>query len=639
MKRFGFNAVRTSHYPNDPAFLDACDEVGLYVVDEADIESHAYIDDLCHEPRYRGQWLERVARMATRDRHHPSIILWSLGNESGHGVNHDAAAGWLRRFDPSRPLHYEGAIRFAWFSDQRVSDIVCPMYPPIAALTAYAASPDQKHPLIMCEYAHAMGNSCGTLGEYWDAIEGTDGLQGGFIWEWRDHGLDQRLPDGSVRSAYGGDFGDTPNDGSFVLDGLNFPDRSPKPSMWEMRHIAAPVRATVGDGWPGSGRVVLENRGDFRDLSWLRATWALEVDGVAIADGPLALPPIGPGDHDEVTISGWAAALSGAGAVAGAGAGAGVGERILTLRFLLAESTDWAPSGFELGWAQLPLDPELGAEDVDAGYAAVDAATEWTGKVAIGAGGSLPHAAFAALPALTLWRAPTDNDRIGGMAARWQGWGLTELTPKPVGVDRAADAITLRALWTTATGIEVPMSIRLSADGHGRLRAVEEVDVPDVLADLPRVGALLTLRPGFEDLAFVGRGPHESYPDRKRGAAIGRWTSTVTDQLVPYVRPQESGGHADVRRVELRTADGSGIRILLDRPRQVSVLHHTAADLDAALHVTGLRPRPETLVTIDAAHRGVGTASCGPDTLPQYLVPAGRHRWSWILEPIGAPAR
>ncbi len=199
MKRFGVNAVRTSHYPNDPAFLDLCDELGLYVIDEADIESHAYIDDLCHDPRYRAAWVDRVARMVTRDRHHPSIILWSLGNESGHGANHDAAAGWVRRADPSRPLHYEGAIRFHWGSDQRVSDIVCPMYPPIAAIVAHAESGSQKHPLIMCEYSHAMGNSNGTLAEYWDAIETTHGLQGGFIWEWRDHGLDQRLPDGRVR--------------------------------------------------------------------------------------------------------------------------------------------------------------------------------------------------------------------------------------------------------------------------------------------------------------------------------------------------------------------------------------------------------------------------------------------------------
>jgi beta-galactosidase len=313
MKRFNVNAVRTSHYPNDPAFLDLCDEVGLYVVDEADIESHAYLDDLCHDPRYRAAWVDRAASMVARDRHHPSVILWSLGNESGHGANHDAAAGWVRAADPSRPLHYEGAIRFDWASDQRVSDITCPMYPPIGAIVAHATSGEQRHPLIMCEYAHAMGNSGGTLADYWDAIESTPGLQGGFIWEWRDHGLEQRLPDGTVRWAYGGDFGDVPNDGPFVLDGVTFPDRAPKPILWEQRQIAAPVRAEPGAGWPASGRVVLQNRGDFRDLSWLRASWALEEDGTPVATGALPLPSLAPGEQGEVPLPGWPALEDGRG--------------------------------------------------------------------------------------------------------------------------------------------------------------------------------------------------------------------------------------------------------------------------------------------------------------------------------------
>ena len=194
MKQFGFNAVRTSHYPNDPAFLDLTDELGLYVIDEADIESHAFQSTLCDDSRYLNQWVTRVSRMAERDKNHASVILWSLGNESGHGPNHEAAAAWLRRYDPSRPLHYEGAIRFDWTSDQGVSDITCPMYPPISAIVDHARSGLQRHPLIMCEFSHAMGNSNGTLAEYWDAIESTPGLQGGFIWEWWDHGLVQRLP-------------------------------------------------------------------------------------------------------------------------------------------------------------------------------------------------------------------------------------------------------------------------------------------------------------------------------------------------------------------------------------------------------------------------------------------------------------
>ncbi len=244
---------------------------------------------------------------------------------------------------------------------------------------------------------------------------------------------------------------------------------------------------------------------------------------------------------------------------------------------------------------------------------------------------------MAASPALTLWRAPTDNDRIGGMADRWASWGLPELRRTLVSIEHGSDAVTVRSIWTTGAGIEVPHLASISSDTRGRIRVEETVEIPDVLADLPRVGTVLALAAGHDQLDLYGRGLHETYPDRKRGGRLSRWTSTVTDQLVSYVRPQESGGHADVHWLELRCADGTGVRITPDRPRQVSVLHHAAADLDAARHVTELRARPETIVTLDAVHRGVGTASCGPDTLEPYLVRPGSHRWTWTLEPLMRP--
>ena len=293
MKQFGFNAVRTSHYPNDPAFLDLADELGLYVIDEADIESHAFQSTLCDDHRYLSQWVDRVSRMAQRDKNHPSVILWSLGNESGLGSNHEAAAAWLRDYDPSRPLHYEGAIRYDWTSDQDVSDLTCPMYPPIADIVDHARSGLQRHPLIMCEFSHAMGNSNGTLAEYWDAIESTPGLQGGFIWEFWDHGLVQTLPDGRTHWAYGGDFGDQPNDGNFVCDGMVWPDRRPKPAMWEHKRLAAPVRIGGSPSDLAGGRVEIANHQHFTDLGWLRARYSLTMDGVEVAGG--AVRPAGPG--------------------------------------------------------------------------------------------------------------------------------------------------------------------------------------------------------------------------------------------------------------------------------------------------------------------------------------------------------
>ena len=536
MKQFGFNAVRTSHYPNDPAFLDLADQLGLYVIDEADIESHQFQSTLCDDSRYLNQWVTRVARMAERDKNHPSVILWSLGNESGHGANHEAAAAWLRRYDPSRPLHYEGAIRFDWTSDQGVSDLTCPMYPEIGAIVEHARSGRQRHPLIMCEYSHAMGNSNGTLAEYWDAIEGNAGLQGGFIWEWWDHGLVQRLPDGTTRWAYGGDFGESPHDGNFVADGLNWPDRRPKPAMWEARTLNAPVAIRL-DG----RQLAVTNRRHFTNLADLRATWELAVDGEPVAGGPLALPSVAPGESAVAPLDGWPDTLP-------------AGEGFLTTRWSLARDEAWAPAGFEVAALQVPVpNPH---DDERPTPTPADGAT-----APVGDDGTILHPAFAAAPALSLWRAPTDNDRIGGMADAWASLGVDALTRRLVDLTREGPRATIVDEVTTRTGIQLRHERTVTLLADGGIRVEERLDVPPELPDLPRVGTVLELRPGLEQLAWFGSGPHETYPDRKRGGLVGRWRTTVTAAMTPYIRPQENGGRADVRWLTLTDDVGAGVRI------------------------------------------------------------------------------
>jgi beta-galactosidase len=613
MKQFGFNAVRTSHYPNDPALLDRADELGLYVVDEADIESHAFQSTLCDDPRYLNAWVTRVSRMVERDKNHPSVVAWSLGNESGYGPNHDAAAAWVRRYDPSRPLHYEGAIRFDWTSDQTVSDVTCPMYPTIESIVAHARSGRQRHPLIMCEYSHAMGNSNGTLAEYWDAIESTPGLQGGFIWEWWDHGLVQRLPDGRQRWAYGGDFGDQPNDGNFCIDGLVWPDRRPKPALWEHKQLAAPVHVGLAPGDDGRpGRLEIENRQDVRDLTWLQAHYELIRDGETVDAGELELPALGPGERALVELP-------------GAGTTTGDGEAWCTIRFLAREAQGWADAGFEVCWGQVLLTVagrSLGSEDV-------------AGPVELDGGGNLVHELLAAPPALALWRAPTDNDRIAGLGERWSAWGVADLTRTIRAIERDGASTLVRGEVHTASGIVIRHEQRLSGLTDGGVLVEETAWIPDELVDLSRVGTVLEVVPGLERLDWFGRGPHETYPDRRRGGAVGRWRSSVSEQYVPYVRPQENGGHADVRWLELHDGASRGLRIALDRPRQVSATHFRAADLAAANHDVDVTPRPETVIHLDAAHRGLGTASCGPDTLSEYIVGPGEYRWSWSMHPLG----
>jgi beta-galactosidase len=627
MRRFGFNTVRTSHYPNDPAFLDLADELGLYVIDEADIESHAFWGSLCDDPRYLGAWLERVARMVLRDRNHASIIAWSLGNESGSGANHEAAAAWLRRIDPSRPLHYEGAIRFDWTAGASLTDIICPMYPPIDALVEHARSGRQRGPLILCEYSHAMGNSNGGLADYWDAFEATPGLQGGCIWEWRDHGLEQQLADGRRRWAYGGDFGDSPNDGNFCLDGLTFPDRSPKPALEEHRALALPVRIdwAADDAPPGAspdaipgaavraGRLSVVNRQDFRGLARLAAAWTLVDETGAIGRGPVRWPDLAPDEHGEATLVGWSVPPSDG------------RERFVSIALTNVAPEAWAPAGTVLGQTQLVV-PGARPRSVPV--------RRGPGRDLVDADGRVRLPGLVAGPDLALWRAPTDNDRISGLAATWQTWGIDRLERRKDAVEEGDDELVVRLTWRTAAGLEVAHERRIAAIDDGGVRVSESVDIPAQLADLARVGVVLELAAGHESVTWFGRGPHETYPDRRRSGAIGRWTARVVDLHTDYVRPQEHGGRADVRWLEVRRDDGSGLRIDLDQPRQVSVTHHRAAELARATHREEVATAAETIVHLDAAQRGLGTASCGPDTLRQALVAVGRHSWTWWATPL-----
>ncbi|MEP6638633.1 MAG: glycoside hydrolase family 2 TIM barrel-domain containing protein, partial [Chloroflexota bacterium] len=618
MKQFGFNAVRTSHYPNDPAFLDLTDELGLYVIDEADIESHAFQSTLCDDHRYLSAWVDRVSRMAMRDKNHPSVILWSLGNESGYGTNHDAAAAWLRRYDPSRPLHYEGAIRFDWTSDQTASDLTCPMYPPISAIVDHARSGLQRHPLIMCEFSHAMGNSNGTLADYWDAIEGTPGLQGGFIWEFWDHGLVQTLPDGSTRWAYGGDFGDEPNDGNFCADGLVWPDRTPKPALWEHRALAAPVAISFE---PRDGALTITNKGDFTDLSWLRATWEATTEGDVVASGDIVLPTIGPGDTATVALPGLPHDLR------------ELGDAWLTTRWMTSRELPWAPDGFKV----CELQALAGEGPIErAGFEIAG-----TTRTIVDDDGLIRHRLLAASPALSLWRAPTDNDRIGGIAAAWETGGLDRLERRLMSLVRgegiAEGTATVVDEIETGAGHRIGHERRVHAGPNGGFGIQETVTIPEALADLARVGIVLETTPGLEVVEWFGTGPHETYPDRKRSGLIGRHRSIVADQAIPYIRPQENGGHADVRWLRLTDAAGLGVHLAMDPPMQVSATHHRASDLATATHHPQLIPQAETIVHLDVAHRGLGTASCGPDTLPTYLVGPGTYRFSWTLSPV-APA-
>ncbi|MEN1889428.1 glycoside hydrolase family 2 TIM barrel-domain containing protein [Streptomyces mirabilis] len=618
LKRFGFNAIRAAHYPNDPTLLDLADELGFYVVDEANIEAHDHAHEIADDPRYLGAFVDRVSRMVLRDKNHPSVIIWSLGNESDYGANHDAAAGWLRRHDPSRPLQYEGAAKLGWADPKVASDIACPMYAPLEDCVAHALSGKQTKPLIQCEYSHAMGNSNGTLADHWAAIESTPGLQGGFIWEFWDHGILQRVNDGRPagrggtglydngvaapghRWAYGGDFGETIHDGAFVADGVVFPDRTPKPVMYEHREIAAPVRlAYVG------GELRLTNHQHFRGLEWLTAEWELSLAEGGTLTAAAELPDVRAGESVAVPMP-FALPEDG-------------GEAWLTLRVTTADEEAWAPRGTEVCVPQVRL-----RAATPVGSAALpDSAVE------VDEDGLLVHPLLTAAPVLSLWRTPTDNDELGGMAVRWRAWGLDAPARKLVDVRREDGGVTVVAEYATLAGAVRHEQMFTRVEGGVRIE--ETAQLPAALDDVPRVGSVFETVAGLDVLEWYGQGPWESYPDRSTGAPVGHHSLPVDELFTPYLRPQESGGRHGVRRFTLSAPDATGFAVALDEPRQVTVTRYRAADLAAATHHDELVPRPGCVVHLDAAHRGVGTASCGPDTSPGHLVPAGTHRWSWTL--------
>ncbi len=638
IKQSNLNAVRCSHYPNDPYWLDLCDRLGLYVIDEANVEAHAYYDELCRDPRYLGAFVTRVRNMVERDKNHPSVILWSLGNESGYGPNHDAAAGWVRGRDPSRPLHYEGAIALDWSGGHRATDVVCPMYASVEDIETWAETTTDSRPLILCEYSHAMGN-WGGLADYAAAFERHGRLQGGFVWEWVDHGIWARDARGRAYWKYGGDFGETPHDANFCADGLVWPDRTPHPGLQELRFVSRPVSVEAH----GGRRFRIHNRRDFAELTDLRGTWELTVDGTVERRG--TLPTL------DVWAGGWLDVRLDLGH-------AGRGERFVTFRFFLRRATGWAPAGYEVAWEQLAL-PSRGPSRVRSvsrakpvemrgaitlesavTHAVVDTATGTLAELA-GVGG--PNVLQAG-PVLQLWRAATDNDglrllpdRSRGVLARWLALGLDRIEHRlesirtSPGTVEVVHAVSGRERWKDAVHRQ-----RYRMLESGALLVENDVRLGPDLRDLPRIGVVLLLKPGLERLEWFGRGPWEDYPDRLASTVVGTYRSTATDEYVPYILPQEHGCHSDVRRLSLTDADGFGLDVEGVPVICFTASHFTAADLYDARHTSDLEPRKETVLSLDHAQRGLGTSACGPDTHLRHRLNAARYRFSYVLAPHGA---
>ena len=641
MKQHNFNAVRCSHYPHQPGFYRLCNRLGLYVVDEANIETHGVkpMGRLADDPAWAPAFLERMTRMVSRDFNHPSIILWSLGNESGYGAAHDAMYHWVKRADPSRPVQYEGGG-----SATAATDIICPMYArthddlpqgddlgPKRSLMNWLTVEGETRPVILCEYAHAMGNSLGNFADYWQVFRHERRLQGGFIWDWVDQGLTKESSDGQGYWAYGGDFGDQINDRQFCINGLVFPDRSSHPALFEAKRCQQPFVAALEGSVLKVTSEYLFRRCDNEQLHWQLIDQNGSIDSGTLE---LALQPSG---SVEIVLP---EAIN-----------SSLEPRWLNVWINQMQATSWSDADHEVARWQF----ELGAKTDGMTLAAAGAVfietdantfrvssgkTQWTinrhtGRLTswLKDGTEILHTELAD----NFLRAPLDND-IGtseaermdpnSWLARWQSAGLFALEHRCLQTTVRAGGQTITAEHGYYSNDKLLLKSRwlfhFSDDEQARMEINVEVD--PAVPPLPRVGISMRLAQSTDSVAWFGRGPHENYPDRHASTDLGHWRLPLSSMHTPYIFPSENGLRCDVQSLELGSASVAG-------HFHFGVSKFGQAQLAAALHDHELAAEEGLFVYLDGFHMGIGgDDSWTPSTKPEYLLTQSRYAWGFTLK-------
>lgn len=656
MKQLNVNGLRMSHYPNHPYMYELADKYGLYVMDEANIESHEYMQmgDKAKTPEERArlqlgylpEWelahFERIERMVERDRNHPSIIMWSLGNEAGTGPTFEMATQRVREIDPTRPVVYGGFGTVEGASVLPLSDVYTPMYDTVAELVNYAESSEEK-PLIQAEYAHAMGNSLGNFQEYWDAIYSYPKLQGGFIWDFVDQTLLKKDERGRPFWAYGGDFGPSPRPTSdnFLANGIVQPDRSFDPEAWELKKVYQPIKFAHDDA-----KLSVTNRHDFLDLSGFAWRWRLEADGGLVGGGDLQVPAAAPGATVQVTLPPEALATK---------PGA---EYHLTVEAIARDGTiPFVDTGAVVAWEQFALGDVLPALPKAGGNAPKATVSDGRLQVETGNGTLLFDLANGELVGWSqggrellvagivpnLWRARTDNDAGANWMQRTSGiWLAANKDRKLAAFSHHAEdgATVVSTEYTMGEGV-ARFGVDYRITGNGAVQVTGRFDpMRDKLPIIPRMGINLQLAGDYTQLEWFGRGPHENYWDRKTSAAVGRYSSTVAEQYHDYSRPQETGNKADVRWFALRDKAGHGLRFVADGLLGFSALPVLQDDLDhdrkeGRKHGGLVDFRDLVSVNVDHLQMGVGgDNSWGAKPMAKYQIPARPYRWGFRIEPL-----
>lgn len=662
MKQFNINSVRTSHYPNDAYFYDLADEYGVYVMDEANIESHGVGGLLANLPEWNNAMTDRTLRMLERDKNHPSIISWSMGNESGTGPNFASMAGWLKDMDPGRFVHYEGSqgdptdpdyvglseryptkdeksqyfTALANPTDPAFVDVISRMYPSLDELQGLADSPYIKRPILMCEYAHAMGNSLGNLAEYWDMVRERPNLIGGYIWDWIDQGIETQNDKGETYIAYGGDFGDTPNSSNFCLNGIVDSYRKPKPQLWEAKYVFQPAKFTLSNA--NKGLVNIENRFFFDDLNKYQIRWTLSEDDKVLQQGTLPTINLAVSKAIEVNVPYTKPEIQ---------AGAHY-----WLRVSLHTKQDelWAVAGFELAKEKFELpfaiasQANLSANDplsiatsdnVDvvsnnAISVSFDRTTgylnEYMGQGISYINGELKH---------NFWRPQTDNDRIG-----WK-----TMSNKAIWYE-ATNNLALLSYNSTKTGKKIIIKTEhgLKDDisvfteyvvtENGEVSVNMQLDANESLPDLLRVGMTTTVDKRLEKMRYYGKGPFENYIDRNQGAEMGIYSGLVDDFVYNYPRPQENGNRTGVKWLTLASYDGAFFSVKGQQDLSISVWPWSADNIQAADHTYDLVKQGKFTVNIDLIQAGIGgidSWSIKAAPIKKYQIPAGKYQYGFTL--------
>lgn len=644
MKQLNINAVRTCHYPDDPQWYDLCDRYGIYLFDEANIESHGmgYGErTLARVPAYADAHLERVQRMVLRDKNHPSVIVWSMGNEAGMGENFERCYRWLKEYDPSRPVHYERALNYADPADSPFTDIVCPMYAGYGWCERYCLSEPQK-PLIQCEYAHAMGNSLGGLDRYWQLVRKYPAYQGGFIWDFVDQGLARYGADGRVSFLYGGDFNDyDATDNSFNCNGIIAPDRTLHPHAEEVRRQYQSIHTKLVD----ASVVEVYNENFFRPLDNVVLEWTLRNDGRAVRSGSIGQLEVEPQQRRRYDLAFDTDGLD--------------GEITLDVHYRLRDAEPLLEAGFVVARDQMILRGyDHSAHFTAAGDSSPIKITRWEKSLRVeGAGwrvafdregfvcgyrvGGSELLAEGASLRPQFWRAPTENDMGAKRNLSCAVWRSPVLKIKSFDATVEEGAAHVSAEYDMEeTGAVIRLDYRIFGDGsmivEQRLTAGEAP-----AGDLPRFGMTMPMPARYDRIEYYGRGPHENYADRMSSADLGIYAQRVADQYHnEYVRPQESGTKSDIRWWRVTDSSGEGIELRSDAPFSASALPYPVSALDVSAlppqqHSGALSASGMTHLNFESRQSGLGCIdSWGSLPERQHLLPYGDYVFKVMLRPV-----